>query len=365
MSKPADPALNALAEQNDLGAFRARYAIYSEAYKKGLWLLGSALFLPGAYALSILRPGQVPLWALLGAALLGLAGLIMGSTLLYPLPFIKLQTYERGFIYKSHKGIEVAAYSEVIGVQARVLTTTTRSDGDSSSSRSGQLVAYLRDGRQVSVNPNLEDVNAFMDELTQGAAPSVIAEASSAVKAGKTFSCGAITLAPDGLTVAGRTHSYKSKPRVKVEFDETRVFANDNEVAKLKTKDVINGPYMEHVIKAAKATQVPDNNVRVDLEVVAAHQALDAAVIKAIKSIAPPEWPVVVVEFGVSRGLDNLVVMDKSGAAMLPPNAELMDVGGKVAEIHSRHRTGANRVRLELKKESGGWSVGSQFLKIN
>lgn len=362
MDQRADPALNALAEKHALGPFRARHAVFKEAYKTGLWYLAGGLFLPGAIASYVLAPGSVPVWGLALLAALGVAGLVMGPTLLFPLPFIKLQSYERGFVYKTFKGVEVVPYVEVVGVQARVTTTTQRQGGDSTVSRSGQLNAYLRDGRQVSVNPNLEDVSAFMDELVNGAATAVIEAAMSAVAAGRTFSCGAITLSPAGLTVAGRTYPYSAELYVHCDFDETCVSAGDDVVAKVKTKDVINAPYMEHVLKAAKAaTQVPDDSVRVDHEVLAAHQALDGAVIQAVASIAPRDWPVVVVELGISSRLENLVVMDSSGAAMLPPNAELMDLGSRFAELHTRHRTGTKKVRLTLEREPDGWSVGTEL----
>jgi hypothetical protein len=364
MSKAADPALSALAEQHGLGAFHTRHAVFKEAYKAGLWLLGAGLFVPGAVALYVLAPDAVPIWAVLLFAGLGVVGLVLGPMLLFPLPFIKLQSHERGFVYKSFKGVEVVPYADVVGVQARVTTTTQHHGGATSISRSGQVNAYLRDGRMIAVNPNLENVKAFMEELVQGAAPAVIEAARATVAAGHDFSCGVIALGPQGLKVAGQTYPYSAKLFVKADFDETRVHAKNKVVAKLKTKDVINAPYMEQVVNAAKSTQVPDDRVKIGLEVIAAQQELDAAVIQAVSSIAPPEWPVVVVEMGISSRLENLVVMDKSGASMLPPNAELMDLGNRVAQIHQRHKTGANRVRLTLEQASSGWSVGSEFLKV-
>jgi hypothetical protein len=363
MSKGADPALSTLAEQNGLGPFRARHAVFGEAYKKGLGLLASGLLLPAAIAVYILAPQAVPLWGVLLVAVLGIAGLVMGSLLFFPLLFLELQSHERGFVYKSSKGIEVVPYAEVIGVQARVTTTTERSGGSSSVSRSGQLNAYLRDGRMVAVNPNLEDIQKFMDEMVQGAAPAVVEAARNTVASGKVFSCGAITLGPEGLTVEGKTYPFAAKLSVYSDFDETRVSVKGKTVAKLRTQNVINAPYLEHVLKAAKSTQVEDDSVRIGLEVIAAHDALDGELVHAVKAIVPADWPVVVVEMGISRQLDNLVVMDRNGASMLPPNAELMSLGNRVAQIHAQHKTGANRVRLTL-RASDNWSVDSEFLKV-
>lgn len=175
--------------------------------------LGIAL--AGGFALATLlldldAPQSLRQIARLGLPALGVALLFVGLVGFARLSRRRATIHTHGVSYRQGGRIEAFRHDEVVELDV-ALTEVHNAGGGYAR---GRLRVRLRDGRRISLNPNVENVGAVVGALVKGSKSSVIAAVVDQLRHGKSLECGPIQLTPAGVTHRRRTIAFADVTRV-------------------------------------------------------------------------------------------------------------------------------------------------------
>jgi hypothetical protein len=254
VSKKASANLSRIAEENQLGSFLSLHKSLGAAYKMYLMFAGGGLVLmiPLVFLLGLIEPvPDFPPWAQLACVVGGVGILLWGLSGFVRLPARAIQVHDGGIVYKELGSLVVVPFRDVVGVEADVTTTT---QGGELSSRSGRLGAFLKDGREVKFNLYLDDLDAFMKALVNGAAESVVQHVLGSVGRGEAVDSGSVVFTASGLARNETVIPYGSLTHW-VDSDGIKFSKSGKEVFRLSRRERIrHKPYLEILVDSLRRT---------------------------------------------------------------------------------------------------------------
>lgn len=351
-------ATASLSQDGSLGTQRGEYhAFKTELSGNRTTALIGLAFLIGGLFLHYFEVLDI-IWVSLGLGGVGLLAFLLGLKGFLTLSRLCVTTYENGLVAQSWGGRVNVPYADVTGLQVAVTTTTVTSQDGSSTSRSGHIHLRRKDGSLVKISPKLEEVDAFLEELTRRVRPHIVRCATEEVSAGRSFDCGALQFTPEGIEAKGRTFTWS--PELSVgNWRENVVIREDGEELEIPKDQVINDLFVEEIFEALSP---PENDTSIEMNgtVLTKQPELETVLCKEVGKMAQAEgWSQALVCLRFSEELDSVTIVEPVAAKALFPNEEVTRVAQEIATLHYENATGVNLVEMTLGTESGKWSYES------
>lgn len=248
MAKVPDRKLDALAQQNALGAFQDLHRGSSYHRNFALAMIAAG---PGAalLALSYSLDPEASLWVLVLLPALGFCATVYGLIAIVRHAARRLQLHEDGLVYRELGSTVCLPYREMIGVTAVAVKYT---DGvHVGQQTSATLRVQLKSGKPVTISDHFERLSLIVNALERGAAEPVLHNALERLRAGANVELGALTLTPNGLSAEGRTVPYED---LSIKCDQRHLTIAHKQQAFLRVRNhkVLNAAFLSKIVKAMR-----------------------------------------------------------------------------------------------------------------